>query len=222
MPARVEPVNDIMSIPGWADSATPTVGPSPPFTRLNTPAGAPASSSISAKMMALNGATSEGFRTIVQPAARAGATLHAIWLMGQFQGVMKPHTPAGSRMMWEVPISCSNSKVLKIRNVVMKWPRPAGACAALASDIGAPISSLMVAARSPIRRLNTSMILSMTSTRSSRVVRDQVSNAARAAATAASTSAAPPIAMESISSSVAGLITSRVAPVDDATHWPLM
>ena len=40
---------------------------------------------------------SEGLRTIVQPAARAGATLQAIWLSGQFQGVIMPTTPTGSR-----------------------------------------------------------------------------------------------------------------------------
>ena len=47
-------------------------------------------------MMALSGATSDGLSTIVQPAASAGATLQAIWLSGQFHGVIKPHTPTGS------------------------------------------------------------------------------------------------------------------------------
>src|SRR5262249_56903336 len=37
-PARVDPVNDIMSTPGCEEMASPTVGPSP-FTRLKTPAG---------------------------------------------------------------------------------------------------------------------------------------------------------------------------------------
>ena len=77
MPARVEPVNETMSILGCDEIAAPTVGPSP-LTRLNTPAGTPASSIISANKIALNGATSDGLSTIVQPAARAGATLHAI------------------------------------------------------------------------------------------------------------------------------------------------
>src|SRR5580692_8188834 len=95
IPARVEPVNDIMSMPGCDDSASPTVGPSP-LTRLNTPAGTPASSMICAKSSALIGATSDGFNTIVQPAASAGATLQVIWLMGQFHGVMRPQTPTGS------------------------------------------------------------------------------------------------------------------------------
>ena len=46
-PARVEPVNDTMSMPGCEARAAPTVGPSP-FTRLKTPAGTPASCRISA------------------------------------------------------------------------------------------------------------------------------------------------------------------------------
>src|SRR5215211_166213 len=46
-PAVVDPVNDTMSISGWAAIASPTVGPSP-LTRLKTPAGIPASWTISA------------------------------------------------------------------------------------------------------------------------------------------------------------------------------
>ena len=108
MPARVEPVNDIMSTSGWAASAWPTVGPSP-LTRLKTPLGTPASCSASAKMMAFNGATSLGFSTMVQPAARAGPTLQTIWLIGQFHGVIRPTTPIGSRAISVVPFICSNS-----------------------------------------------------------------------------------------------------------------
>ena len=43
------------------------------------------------------GVNSEGFRIMVQPAASAGATLQAIWFSGQFQGVIMPTTPTGSR-----------------------------------------------------------------------------------------------------------------------------
>ena len=95
MPARVEPVNDIMSTPGCADSGAPTPGPSP-LIRLKTPAGTPASSMISATISAFSGVYSLGFSTMVQPAASAGATLHMIWLIGQFQGVIMPTTPTGS------------------------------------------------------------------------------------------------------------------------------
>ena len=45
---------------------------------------------------------------MVQPAASAGATLQAIWLSGQFQGVMKPQTPIGSLTISVVPRRSSN------------------------------------------------------------------------------------------------------------------
>ena len=80
-PARVEPVNETMSMPGWATSGSPTDKPSP-LTRLNTPGGSPTSSTISASTNAVSGATSDGLTTTVQPAASAGATLAAIWLRG--------------------------------------------------------------------------------------------------------------------------------------------
>ena len=80
-PARVEPVNDTMSTRGCEAMASPTTGPTP-VTRLNTPAGRPTSSMISARMKALSGATSLGFSTTVQPTASAGATLAAIWCSG--------------------------------------------------------------------------------------------------------------------------------------------
>ena len=106
-PARVEPVNDIMSMPGCAAIAAPTTGPSP-FTRLNTPAGTPASCNTSAARRPLSGAISLGLSTIVQPAASAGATLHMIWFIGQFHGVISPHTPTGSRRIRVVPRVSTN------------------------------------------------------------------------------------------------------------------
>ena len=81
LPARVEPVKETMSTPGWAAIASPTTGPVP-VTRLKTPAGRPAASITSASRKAFSGVTSLGLRTTVQPAARAGATLQAIWFSG--------------------------------------------------------------------------------------------------------------------------------------------
>ena len=49
MPARVEPVKDTMSIPGWLEIAAPTSAPVP-LTMLNTPAGTPAACMISVQM----------------------------------------------------------------------------------------------------------------------------------------------------------------------------
>ena len=77
-PARVEPVIEIMSTSGCVASAAPTSGPSP-LTRLNTPAGTPASCITSANSSALRGDSSLGFRTMVQPAASAGPTFAVIW-----------------------------------------------------------------------------------------------------------------------------------------------
>ena len=49
-----------------------------PLIILKTPSGKPASFNMSENTIALNGAISLGFSTIVQPAANAGATLHEI------------------------------------------------------------------------------------------------------------------------------------------------
>ena len=106
MPARVEPVNDIMSMPGCVLMAAPTSGPRP-LTRLNTPLGTPASCRISAKISAEVGVYSDGLRIMVQPAASAGATLQAIWLSGQFHGVIMPTTPTGSRTSMAEPSGSS-------------------------------------------------------------------------------------------------------------------
>jgi hypothetical protein len=56
------------------------------------------------------GATSDGFSTIVQPVANAGNTLQAIWLMGQFHGVISPQTPIGSLRISVDPRCSSKAK----------------------------------------------------------------------------------------------------------------
>src|ERR1700722_13800534 len=111
VPARVDPVNDTMSTSGCDASAAPTSMPVP-LMRLNTPLGTPASCITSAQMMALKGENSDGFRTMVQPAARAGTTFAATWLMGQFQGVISAQTPMGSSTSRVGPWRVSNSNVL--------------------------------------------------------------------------------------------------------------
>ncbi|SIT56066.1 hypothetical protein BQ8794_240273 [Mesorhizobium prunaredense] len=59
-------------------------------------------------MIAFKGATSEGLSTIVHPAASAGATFIIIWPIGQFQGVINPTTPIGSRTILVDPCNSSN------------------------------------------------------------------------------------------------------------------
>ena len=119
--------------------AAPTVGPSP-LTRLNTPFGTPASCSASANRMALSGAISLGFSTIVQPAASAGATLQTIWLMGQFQGVIRPQAPIGSLVISVPPRSSSKLYSRRVAIICVRWPTPMAAWAFRARAMGAPIS----------------------------------------------------------------------------------
>ena len=72
-PARVEPVKDTISTSKCPVRAVPTPIPSP-LTRLNTPAGIPASWIIWANIKLDKGAISDGFNTIVHPAAKAATT----------------------------------------------------------------------------------------------------------------------------------------------------
>ena len=76
----------------------------------------------------------------MQPAASAGATLQAIWLSGQFHGVIRPHTPMGSFRMSVEPLASSNWKLESTFVISKKWPMPAATCAARDSQSGAPIS----------------------------------------------------------------------------------
>ena len=69
-PAVVDPVNEIMSTPGWRDSASPAWRPVP-FTRLNTPGGTSASCSTWAIRAPLAAESTLGLATTVHPAARA-------------------------------------------------------------------------------------------------------------------------------------------------------
>ena len=108
-PAPVEPVKLTMSTSGCEDRVSPISLPCPE-TRLKTPAGRPISSMISARINAFSGASFDGLRTIVQPAASAGATLPMIWWRGKFQGVIIPTTPIGSLTIKELRTSSSQSK----------------------------------------------------------------------------------------------------------------
>jgi hypothetical protein len=64
---------------------------------LKTPGGIPASTQRRANSIVVTGVWSEGFTTIVQPAASAGASFHISKRSGEFQGTIAPTTPTGSR-----------------------------------------------------------------------------------------------------------------------------
>ena len=84
----------------------------------------------------------------MQPAASAGATLQAIWLIGQFHGVIMPTTPIGSRRMAWSP-SPLELVVLQDLDALARWPMPIAACAFCDSDSGAPISIEIASTMSP-------------------------------------------------------------------------
>ena len=92
--------------------------------RLNTPGGTPASCMTLAQRIALNGEYSEGFSTMVQPAASAGTTFAATWFIGQFQGVISAHTPTGSMTRRVVPRRSSNLKVFSTSIMALMCPTP--------------------------------------------------------------------------------------------------
>ncbi|SKN51761.1 Uncharacterised protein [Mycobacteroides abscessus subsp. massiliense] len=93
-PASTEPVRLTISTCGWADKALPISAPGP-FTTLNTPAGSPTASTISAKMWQLIGVTLLGLTTMVLPVTKAGPILRAIRKNGKFHGKMPAITPKG-------------------------------------------------------------------------------------------------------------------------------
>ncbi len=97
-PVTAEPVKLILLTKGCSTNACPASAPRP-LTTLITPAGMPASTASSANRRVARGVTSEGFITIVQPVANAGAIFHIAIIKGTFQGTIAPTTPTGSRLV---------------------------------------------------------------------------------------------------------------------------
>ena len=85
---------------------------------------------------------------MVQPAISAGATLQAIWFIGQFHGVISAQTPMPSCTMRVVPRIYSHAIASAALIVLSICTWPAQACAPRAHSMGAPISVLMTWANS--------------------------------------------------------------------------
>ena len=98
LPTLVEPVNDSLRarperIIGSITSPACVVG-----TALTAPAGTPTSCRISMRASIDSGVWWAGLMTLVQPAARAGATLRVPIAIGKFHGVMSSEGPTGCRI----------------------------------------------------------------------------------------------------------------------------
>ena len=94
LPVAVEPVNVSLRTSGLPVISPPMARASP-VTTLTTPAGMPARCASSARASAEKGVWDAGLITMVQPAARAGASLRAIIADGKFHGVIAATTPTG-------------------------------------------------------------------------------------------------------------------------------
>src|SRR5690606_18940559 len=81
-PTSVDPVNDSLRTRGLRVSSPP-ISLEDPVKTLNTPRGMPALWASSASASADKGVALAGFKTIVQPAARAGPALRVIMAFGK-------------------------------------------------------------------------------------------------------------------------------------------
>src|SRR5687767_5019120 len=98
LPTSVEPVKAILRTLGCRKNSSARGLERLPTTTLNTPAGKPASCTISASASAVNGVAEAGLSTTGQPAASAGAILRVTIVDGQFHGVIAATTPSGCLM----------------------------------------------------------------------------------------------------------------------------
>src|SRR5919198_1488265 len=89
-------MNAIAFVPGFAAISSPTTEPGP-VTMLKTPAGSSASTTHPASLTEHTAVEGAGPPTTVFPDASAGATTSAAIVYGQFQGVITPTTPRGTR-----------------------------------------------------------------------------------------------------------------------------
>ena len=100
-----------------------------------------------AQIIALSGESSLGLSTIVQPAASAGSTLHAIWLIGVPWGDQRAHTDR-----FEFDPGCAErlleGKALQDIEHRRDMTRADAACFSLDIVIGAPISTQIASATS--------------------------------------------------------------------------
>src|SRR5512132_826928 len=101
-PTSVEPVNPTLFTRGSVTRALPTAEPGPGRTEIAS-AGRPASTRISARRSTESGVYEAGLTTMVFPHAKAGAIFHVEMTSGKFHGVMRAHTPTGSRRVTSSP-----------------------------------------------------------------------------------------------------------------------
>ena len=102
-PVPLSPVKVIASTFG-CDVRNSPAEPSPkPCTRLNAPSGTSEAAITSARTVAEDGVSSDGFRIAELPITSAGATFMHAMRSGTFHGQMQAMTPLGRRVAYHMP-----------------------------------------------------------------------------------------------------------------------
>ena len=189
------------------------------MTTFRTPAGRPASIASSATRRAVSEVCSAGLTIIEQPAASAGPIFQAIIRSGKFHGNTAPTTPMGSRTtsasassptgaVWSYSLSIASACQISVLMV-------SGRSISAQSRTGLPESSdSRTESSCRFRRSSFARRIS-TCLRAAGCWQRQrpSSNASRALPTAKSTSVPSQAATAAITSPVAGLALSKVAPL---------
>ena len=145
LPVAEEPVNEILSTPGWRTRLSPVS--LPPGTIDTTPSGRSISSSISANHMASKGVSGAGLTTTVHPAINAGIIFGMIRNCGTFQGTIAPTTPTGARRRWTSPNNpgrrSTHGNSLAAAMLRCIWATAPVPCPNRLKLLGEPISAVM-------------------------------------------------------------------------------
>src|SRR5437867_9929842 len=157
-PVAVEPVNAIFLMSGWLSSSSWSVRAGLAVTTLKVPGGSPASSAMPAMASAVSGVAGDGFRTMLHPAARAGAILRVTIVAGKFQGVTAATGPTGWRSTQVRLPACGDGTHSPVTRRACSANHPKYARANWtsfrASSSGLPFSVVMRRARTPRRLLH--------------------------------------------------------------------
>ena len=223
-PTSVEPVNETLATRGSAIRAPAVVEPGP-GTTLSVPSGRPHSYRISAIASVVSGVWLAGFTTAVFPHASAGAIFQLAITAGKFHGVMRAHTPTGSRSVRSMPggtIGIVSPVILLAAPPQYSKTLAAMSISARAEEMGLPpLRASSVASSSWRSRITIETFVSRRP-RSRALMRGHApaSKARCARSTARVASSAPPDATSRMDTAVAGSITSSVAPSAASTRSP--
>jgi hypothetical protein len=190
-----------------------------------TPPGNSASTTHSASFTAQTDVVGAGAQTTALPAASAGAITSAGIVYGQFQGVIAPTTPRGTRY-WRMRLAASTeggiAPAIRVASAaaMRQYATSSSTSSYASASSGFPWSSVSVRARSSRRSSTSSATRSIAAARSNADRVAQSRRAALAEAIARCASSRVPFGTVPSTSPVAGLVASTRSPDSDATQAP--